>query len=159
MDLHSYARPDEARVTSLALDLRADFDARRLIGRVTLTIDRAPGSRAVVLDTRGLRIHAVTDLMERPLPHSIGPHDAILGSALEVTLPEDISQVIVNYETTPDAAALQWLTPEQTAGRQHPFLFSQGQAILTRTWIPTQDSPGIRQTYVARIVVPRTLEP
>ena len=65
--------------------------------------------------------------------------------------------MVVRYRTSPDAEALQWLAPAQTAGGAHPYLFSQGQAILTRTWIPTQDSPGIRQTYRARIVVPAPL--
>ena len=46
------------------------------------------------------------------------------------------------------------LAPQQTAGKNLPFLFTQGQAILTRTWVPTQDSPGIRQTYEAIIRVP-----
>ena len=69
-------------------------------------------------------------------------------------LPAGVTEIVVTYRTSPSAAALQWLTPEQTAGKQHPYLYSQGQAILTRTWIPTQDSPGIRQTYSARIVVP-----
>ena len=63
----------------------------------------------------------------------------------------------MSYRTSPRAAALQWLQPAQTAGGRHPYLFSQGEAILTRTWIPTQDSPGIRQTYEARIVVPAPL--
>ncbi len=38
-----------------------------------------------------------------------------------------------------------------------PYLFSQGQAILTRSWLPTQDSPAIRQTYEARLTVPAPL--
>ena len=74
-----------------------------------------------------------------------------------VQLPESGNTIVVHYRTRPDAAAVQWLTPAQTAGGEHPYLFTQGQAILTRTWIPTQDSPGIRQTYSARIVVPSEL--
>ena len=65
--------------------------------------------------------------------------------------------ITIHYTTSPDAGALQWLSPAQTAGGKQPYLFSQGEAILTRTWVPTQDSPGIRQTYDARIVVPAPL--
>lgn len=35
--------------------------------------------------------------------------------------------VEVTYETSPSATALQWLTPEQTAGKKQPYLFSQCQ--------------------------------
>ena len=156
IDPHSYARPDEARVTSVALDLRADFERRRLIGRATLGLVRSPASTAVILDTRDLRIHAVTGA-GTSLGFELGDSHPVLGSALRVHLPAGVNEIAIEYETSPDAAALQWLTPEQTAGGHKPFLFSQGQAILTRTWIPTQDSPGIRQTYSARIVVPSGL--
>ena len=66
-------------------------------------------------------------------------------------------QVKITYQTSPDAPALQWLSPAQTAGKKYPYLFSQGEAILNRSWIPTQDSPGIRQTWDASITVPRPL--
>jgi leukotriene-A4 hydrolase len=156
-DIHSYARPEEARVSHVALDLAADFEAKRLRGTATLDLVRAPGSRRLVLDTRGLDVEGVTAPGGAALQWALGKSDPILGAPLTIALPLDVKQVVVRYATRPDAGALQWLTPAQTAGKRQPYLFSQGQAILTRTWIPTQDSPGIRQTYAARIVVPAGL--
>ncbi len=156
-DIHSYARPEEARVTNVDLDLRADFAAKRLSGTAALDVQAAPGAGRIVLDTRDLTIQAVTDARGRPLQWSMGAADSILGRPLEVRMPRGTRRVVVRYQTSPTAGALQWLTPAQTAGKRHPYLFSQGQAILTRSWIPTQDSPGIRQTYSARITVPREL--
>jgi leukotriene-A4 hydrolase len=156
-DIHSFARPAEARVSHVALDLRANFDTRVLFGTATLTVQRVPDASQVVLDTRDLTIESVATQAGQPLQFSLGAADRILGQPLTVKLPSGVSTIVVTYRTSPTAAALQWLTPEQTAGKQSPYLYSQGQAILTRTWIPTQDSPGIRQTYEARIVVPDRL--
>jgi leukotriene-A4 hydrolase len=157
-DIHSFSRPEEARVTHVELDLSADFQQKRLAGTATLDLAVAPGARRVVLDTRGLEIQQVkTGPGSAVLPWSLGAADSILGQALTVELPRGVTRIVVSYRTSPGAAALQWLAPEQTAGKRFPYLFSQGQAILTRTWIPTQDSPGIRQTYSARVVVPEPL--
>ncbi|HEX8674980.1 MAG TPA: M1 family aminopeptidase/hydrolase, partial [Longimicrobium sp.] len=156
-DIHSFARPEEARVTNVDLDLRADFAAKRLAGTAALDVQAAPGARRIVLDTKDLTIQAVTNAAGAPLQWTLGTADTILGRALEVRLPQGTRRIVVRYQTSPTAGALQWLTPAQTAGKRHPYLFSQGQAILTRSWIPTQDSPGIRQTYSARITVPSEL--
>ena len=155
-DIHSYARPAEARVTHVDLDLSADFASRRLSGSARLSVDAAATEPALVLDTRDLAIESVTDVTGKPLVWSMGKSDPILGAPLKVQLGQ-ARELLVHYHTSPDAAALQWLPPSQTAGKQHPYLFSQGEAILTRTWVPTQDSPGVRQTWSARITAPAEL--
>ncbi|TFI58036.1 M1 family peptidase [Sphingomonas parva] len=156
VDSSTHARPAEARVTHVALDLAADFAAKRLSGTATLDVEAARGAREIVLDSKGLEIASVTDGQGRALPFALGASDPALGAPLTIQL-QGARQIRIAYASAPQAEALQWLSPEQTAGKQHPFLFSQGQAILNRTWIPTQDSPGIRQTWEARIVVPEPL--
>jgi aminopeptidase N len=156
-DPHSAARPEEARVTHVALDLAADFTARTLAGTATLTLARTGSAPTLVLDTSDLTIVRVTDAAGHALGHALGARDPVLGQPLTITLTPEVTKVVVEYRTSPQAAALQWLSPSQTAGRTQPYLFSQGQAILTRSWVPTQDSPAIRQTYDARITVPAPL--
>jgi hypothetical protein len=160
-DTHTYARPEIAHVRHVALDLTADFAAHTLSGTAALDIQGVQGADEIVLDVKNLDIRNVTDAAGAPLQYETGANDAIKGQPLTVRFPAltagETRRIVVAYSTRPDAAALQWLTPSQTAGGQKPYLFSQGQAILTRTWVPTQDSPGIRQTYDARIVAPEDL--
>ncbi len=156
-DIHSYASRSEARVTHLELDLGVDFDARQLWGSCTLYVE---GSGDLVLDTRDLTISRVdvSDQGEafRQAPYELGAADPILGAPLTITR-GSANRVRVEYATAPGAGGLQWLDPPQTAGRRHPFLYSQSQAIQARTWIPLQDSPGRRVTYAARIRTPPEL--
>ena len=153
-DTASYARPLEARVHHVALDLNVDFEAKRIGGTATLDIDRKPDSKEIVLDDKGLEIESIADGSSQPLQWKVGTAEPKLGSPLTVALRPDTKRLVIKYKSAPDAGALQWLTPEQTAGKKKPYLFSQGQAIENRTWIPTQDSPGIRQTWEATIHVP-----
>lgn len=34
-------------------------------------------------------------------------------------------QVAMSFQASPQASAVQWLEPEQTAGKKHPYLFTQ----------------------------------
>ena len=153
----SYARPLEARVHHVALDLTVDFDVKRVGGTATLDIDRKPDAKEIVLDNKGLEIESITDGEKQPLQYKVGAADPKLGAPLTVALGPDTKRLVIKYKSAPDAGALQWLTPAQTAGKKKPYLFSQGQAIENRSWIPTQDSPGIRQTWEATIRVPAGL--
>ncbi|HEX8428020.1 M1 family metallopeptidase [Hymenobacter sp.] len=158
-DPHSHARPAEVSVQHLALHLVVDFAARTLAGHATWQIINHTGTTELLLDARDLDIEAVLlgGLDGEPTEFSLGAADPVLGQQLRIAIQPDTQQATIRYRTTPGAAALQWLTPEQTAGRQHPFLFTQSQAILARTWIPCQDSPGVRFTYDANVHVPAEL--
>jgi leukotriene-A4 hydrolase len=152
VDPHSFAKPLEARVTHVALDLDIDMAGKRLAGTAALDIDAKPGVSAITLDDKGLEIAAIDDGHGKALPYAVGAVDPKLGAPLTVQI-GIARHILVHYKSAPDAGALQWLTPEQTAGKKLPFLFSQGESIENRSWIPTQDSPGIRQSWEAKITV------
>ena len=109
------------------------------------------------LDTRGLTIHAVATQGGAAVPFTLGPEDEILGRRLRLTLPAGCTGVAIRYETSPEAIGLQWLSPAQTEGKVHPFLFSQCQAIHARTLVPCQDCAVARVTYDAELTVPAAL--
>ncbi len=152
-DAKSYAQPLVARVSHVDLDLTVDFASRTISGVARLDIEAKPGASAVVLDDLGLDIVSVKDGNGRDLVWSVGESDPELGAPLTIQL-SGARSIVISYASRPEARALQWLEPSLTAGKRRPYLFSQGQDINNRSWIPTQDSPGIRQTWSARIVVP-----
>ena len=153
-DVHSFSRPDEVVVRHLALDLVVNFDRQVIAGAATLHIENIRGVDELFLDTRDLDIHRVTLGEERMRTEfTLGEETPFLGRALRVAISPDTTLVRVEYSSRPEAAAVQWLTPEQTSG-DHPFLFTQSQAILARTWVPCQDTPMVRMTYEAKVRVP-----
>jgi aminopeptidase N len=162
IDIHSYAQPHLVTTRHVELDLTVDFVSKILTGWAELTLIRLDGSAPLVADTRGLAIHRVeTSEGEKgqrlPAKFTLGTPHRILGASLTVDLPPRADRVRIHYSTSPDANALQWLDPAQTAGKKRPFLFTQSQAINARSWIPLQDSPRIRTTYRARIRTPKDL--
>ena len=154
-DPHSFFDDAQPRTTRIHLSLTADFAARRLTGNVALHL--SPGEGPLDLDTKGLDIHAASGPDGAAIPWSLGDETPILGRRLRVELPAGCPSVRIEYATTPEALGLQWLTPSQTEGKRHPFLFSQFQSIHARTMIPLQDSPKARITYHADITVPEPL--
>ena len=155
-DFHSYSKPLEAVVKHLNLELNVDFEKKQLAGYAELSIETNGKAKELHLDARDLSIDSVwTD--GEVASFTMGKTQQFIGSDLLIVIKPTTKKVKIKYNTSPDAAALQWLSPEQTAGGDFPFLFTQSQAVLARTWIPLQDSPGIRFTYSATIHCPANL--
>ena len=156
-DYHSFANPESIIVTHLNLDLTVDFTKKVLQGTAQLDFQRVDeNATQLVLDTRDLTIDSV-NAMGKALHFDLAISDSFLGAALTIDLPADVNSVQISYQTSPKASGVQWLTPEQTAGKKHPFLFTQAQAIHARSFIPLQDSPQVRMTYQATIRTPKEL--
>jgi leukotriene-A4 hydrolase len=156
LDPHSFFDSDQPRTRQLSLDIAVDFGRRTVAGRVTLDLG-GPSSGPLDLDTKGLAIESATTAAGAAIPYALGAEEPILGRRLRLELPPGTAQVVVAYETGPDAVGLQWLAPEQTAGKRHPFLFTQFQPIHARTMLPCQDTPMVRATYQASVAVPEAL--
>lgn len=161
-DTFSYAQPDVVRVKSLALQLAVDFERRELAGSAELQLDwRDRAARELVLDTRDLVIDKVEAWGVGGPPHEarfrLDASDPVRGAALRIALDGPAPAVRIHYHTLPQASGLQWMTPAQTAGKKHPFMYSQSQSIHARSWVPLQDTPAVRFTYSAAVRVPKAL--
>jgi leukotriene-A4 hydrolase len=157
-DPHSYSNPNDAVVQHLDLDLSVNFPEGKLVGVASLVIENRTSASEIVLDARDLRISRVTlDTEMLPTTFTLGTVQELFGQPLSIRIAPGTRRVNIEYETSPGAAALQWLDPRQTAGGRWPFLFTQSQAILARSWIPLQDTPAVRFTYNATIRTPPPL--
>ncbi|MCB9262378.1 MAG: M1 family metallopeptidase [Flavobacteriales bacterium] len=150
-DAHSFSNPNEVCVTSMHLDLSVDFESKTLKGFVILRLNNKTKTRTLHLDSRQLNIEKIMLNKQTETKFNLTNDVEYFGQDLEVEIEPTTDSIIIYYSTTPQSEALQWLLPEQTSNKKFPFLFSQSQAILARTWIPCQDSPGIKFTYTATI--------
>jgi leukotriene-A4 hydrolase len=155
-DHHSFSKPNEAVVKHLNWVAAVDFDKKIISASATYQIENKKGVDSIFLDVRNLKITSVsTDDNKDAIGFAVNERADFLGGQLAIPIDESTKSITINYETTEGADALQFLDPEQTAGKKSPFLFTQSQAILARTWLPCQDSPGIRFTYEATVTVPK----
>lgn len=160
-DKFTYANYDKVQMTHLDLDLDVDFERKVLDGTATIDFKKLDlMASELVLDTKDLTIKSVKiyeDGQWKEATYALSDPDDMMGQALTVLLLNEADKIKIAYETSPEAEGLQWLSPAQTAGKKHPYLFSQAQAINARTMAPVQDTPAVRITYTAKLRTPPEL--
>lgn len=149
-DPHSYSQPNNARMTHLDWNAKVDFNSKTISATATYDIANLSGTDKIIFDTKQLAVSEVlVDGVKADF--EMADEKPFMGSALIIPISANSKKVAITYTTSPEAEALLWVDGEK------PFLFSQSEAILARTWIPIQDSPGIRITYNAKVQVPANL--
>ncbi|XP_066235666.1 aminopeptidase B [Saccopteryx leptura] len=171
--LHSARAEDVASASSfrdfemlhLHLDLRAEFANRTLSGTAALELRCLVPTGAAELRLDSHPSLEVTAAALRREPS--GPEEPVslhtrpftrYGCALCLSFPQprpagERFQVLLTYRVGAGPAVC-WLAPEQTAGKEKPFVYTQGQAVLNRGFFPCFDTPAVKCTYSALIEVP-----
>ncbi|OSZ78419.1 aminopeptidase [Chitinophagaceae bacterium IBVUCB1] len=156
IDKHTQSNADKVKVKHLHLDIAVDFDTRKIHGCATWDIDNPRAEDKLILDAYQLTVDSILVDGKRA-EFSLGQPVEHIGSALQIPIAKESKKVAIHYRTGDNPRALQWLEPQQTNGKQYPFLYTQSESIYARSWIPCADGPGIRFTYTARVSVPKGL--
>ena len=155
-DKHTQSNADSVTVKHLDLDIKVDFDTRIISGRASWDIENPNNMDRLILDGYRLTVDSIM-VDGNKVQYTWGPSLTHLGNALKIPIEEGSKRVDIYYKSDPSARALQWMEPQQTSGKKHPFLYTQSESIYARSWIPCPDGPGIRFTYDARVQVPTDL--
>lgn len=159
-DAHSYSNTDAIRTKHLDLELDVDFEKKTIYGVARHRMERLKDTDTAIFDINGPEIQKVTlgkKGQEIETDFIIGSMQEFIGQPLSIKIDKNTEYINIYYKTTENAGALDWMDPELTEGKEHPYLYTQGQAILTRTWIPVQGTPANRITYSADVTVPSEL--
>src|SRR6476620_3346181 len=116
-DPHSFATTD-AKVTHLHWKANVNFESKTISAVATWTINAQPNADIIIFDTKGLKINKVFLDSIQPAQYRVADKDSVLGEALAVLINSNTKKVTIDYATDPSAEALQWLTPQQTAGKK-----------------------------------------
>ncbi|CAI2361127.1 unnamed protein product [Moneuplotes crassus] len=152
----TFANINEIVTEHFELDIFIDFTRNVFSGTNTLSMRRTADFLDVVtLDVWDLNVSKIIDQNGRDYKFEIDDPNPNLGQRLIITIPEEVSELevynfTISYETSPTAEAISWLTPEQTSGKEIPYMFTQSESIFARSLAPFQDTPSIKTTYVVK---------
>jgi leukotriene-A4 hydrolase len=143
-DPNTLSNYHEWRTSHITADLAIEFEQKRCSGKVTLSMKRLEkGSKKIVLDASYLDIESVK-LAGEQVKWNLAQRSEPYGSPLTIKVPETHAgdaELEIHLKTTKECTAVQWLTPDQTSNKKHPYMFSQCQAIHARSLLPCQDTP------------------
>jgi leukotriene-A4 hydrolase len=139
-----------------------DFDNKKVDGEVTISFKALEDGEVIILDTKSLIIKSIKDNTGNELDFKLDNYYRLESHGVPLKIYKDYSKddtfdITIEYSTTKDCMAIDWLEPEQTSGGKYPFMYSQCQSILCREMLPIQDTPAIKMPVQISITVPEEL--
>ncbi|ODV61200.1 bifunctional aminopeptidase/epoxide hydrolase [Ascoidea rubescens DSM 1968] len=151
-------------VFETSLDIAILFDQKIVKGDVTYILSsNTSAANQIILDTSFLKINGVSinnqDLGSND--YFLKQRSEPLGSPLIINnidkanfIEDNEITLKISFETTKDCTALQFLDSKNTDGKDYPYLFSQSEAIHSRSIFPCFDTPSIKTPYKIKVTSP-----
>lgn len=152
VDPSTYSNYQQFQVIDSKLHFDINFEEKLVDGTVTYNLIPKE-TKDIVLDTSYLTIKSVF-INDESSEFSLEERKS-LGSPLKIVLKTNEQfSLKINFQTTKDCTALQFLNKNATDGKEHPYLFSQCQAIHARSLFPCFDTPAVKSTYSFSVTSP-----
>ncbi|VVT54009.1 uncharacterized protein SAPINGB_P003861 [Magnusiomyces paraingens] len=137
------------------IEYHVDWEKKILVGKVIydLSIKESSQPSSIILDTSYLNVFKAS-INDEETPFVLDEKRLEpLGTKLSIPLHKWRTKtsstkaqlkLSLEFSTTEKVTAVQWLEPEQTAGKTAPYLFSQCEAIHARSMYPCFDTPSVK---------------
>ena len=161
-ELNTFSNYDIISQTNIKVHFIVDFDNKKVDGEVTISFKALEDGEVIILDTKSLIIKSVKDNTGNELDFKLDNYYRLESHGVPLKIYKEYSKddtfdITIEYSTTKDCMAIDWLEPEQTSGGKYPFMYSQCQSILCREMLPIQDTPAIKMPVQISITVPEEL--
>ena len=161
-ELNTFSNYDIIFQTNINVHFIVDFDNKKVDGEVTISFKALEDGEVIILDTKSLIIKSVKDNTGNELVFKLDNYYRLESHGVPLKIYKEYSKddafdITIEYSTTKDCMAIDWLEPEQTSGGKYPFMYSQCQSILCREMLPIQDTPAVKMPVQISITVPEEL--
>ena len=161
-ELNTFSNYDIISQTNINVHFIVDFVNKKVDGEVTISFKALEDGEVIILDTKSLIIKSIKDNTGNELDFKLDNYYRLESHGVPLKIYKEYSKddafdITIEYSTTKDCMAIDWLEPEQTSGGKYPFMYSQCQSILCREMLPIQDTPAIKMPVQISITVPEEL--
>ena len=162
-DVHTFSNYEIIRRTNAEINFNIDFKNKIINGIIKTYFTALLDGEVIILDTYALKIDSIIDSdTGEELEYILDKQYELdtLGVPLKIyknySKGEQIT-ILIKYSTTKEGMSVDWLEPEQTAGKKYPYMYSQGESILNRGLFPTQDTPAVKTTFSVSLTLEKPL--
>ena len=162
-DTNTFSNYEIIKQTKIEANFDVDFDKKAIHGKVKSYFTANKDGEVIVLDSRALKINSIIDSdTGEELEFIIDKQYDLDANGVPLKIYKEYSKgdnviILINYDTTDEGSAVQFLDKEQTTGKQYPYMFTQCESILCRELLPIQDTPAVKITTSIGITVPKPL--